>query len=179
MRLSLRAVLIALIGLVAIGGLVTSGVIGTAPERESNQSTVATGFCQSEGVSLLIDYGTQVDRQPTIACSNNFAGTGWELFGATKQSVEGTLEYPTGFVCRINDFPTKTDQPCTTTPTSAEGSWAYYYATSQLGDHWMFSAAGAGMRKPDCGDVDAWVFINSGEKSHEPSIAPDTFKCQK
>lgn len=179
MRLSLRAVLLALVGLVAIGGLVTSGALSTVSKSQTDTIASTEGFCSSEGVGLVIDYGTKSDRPATIACSLSFIGSGWELFSATNQGVEGTSEYPSGFVCRINDFPSAAEQPCTSTPTSAQGSWAYYYATSQLGDHWMFSAAGAAMRKPSCGDVDAWVFINPGEKSHEPSTPPQTFKCKK
>lgn len=178
MRLSLRAVLFALVGLVAIGGLVTSGALSTVSKSPSAKGPTTTGFCISDGVSLVIDYGTKSDRPPIAACGLSFEGSGWELFSATKQEVQGTVEYPSGFVCRINDFPSIPDQPCTSTPSSAQGSWAYYYATSQLGDHWMFSAAGAAMRKPGCGDVDAWVFINPGEKSHEPSTPPQTFKCE-
>lgn len=178
MRLPLRVVLISLIGMVAIGGLVTSGVLGTVSESPVTHPAKTSGFCSSAGVSLVIDYGTKADRPTTASCGFSFAGSGWDLFAATEQTVEGTSEYPTGFVCRINGFPKVADQPCTSTPTSAQGSWAYFYATSQLGDHWMFSAAGAGMRKPACGDVDAWVFINPGEKSHEPDITPMTFKCQ-
>lgn len=179
MRISLRAVLIALVGLVAVGGLVSTGVLGTVAKTAPIENlSMASGFCLEDGVSLVIDYGTQADKEMSISCGAKFSGNGWELFAATEQKVAGTTEYPIGFVCRINDFPTVADQPCTGTPTSAQGSWAYYYATAQLGDHWMFSAAGASMRKPACGDVEAWVFIAPGEKVHEPAINPLTFKCQ-
>jgi hypothetical protein len=47
-----------------------------------------------------------------------------------------------------------------------------------MGDHWMFSATGASLRKPMCGDMDAWVFINPGEKLHEPSTPAHTYKCE-
>ena len=177
MRISLRAVLFALVGLVAIVGLITSGALSTVSKSPVTAPAKTSGFCNSEGVSLVIDYGTKTKRQPQISCGFSFSGTGWELFAATEQIVEGTSEYPAGFVCKINDFPE--DQTCSSTPTSAEGSWAYYYATAQLGDHWLFSAAGASMRKPNCGDADAWVFVNPGEKSHEPIVSPHTCKCQK
>lgn len=178
MRISLRTVLFALIGLVAIGGLATSGALSTVSKSPITTSGKTSGFCSSEGVSLLIDFGTKSDRAAELSCAFSFAGNGWELFSATEHKVEGTSEYPVGFVCRIDGFPSADDQPCASTPTSAEGTWAYYYASSQMGDHWLFSASGAISRKPACGDMDAWVFIFPGENSHEPSIKPHTFKCE-
>lgn len=179
MRISLRTVLIALVGLVAIGGLISTGALSTVSKSPVTDSAKSSGFCSSDGVSLVIDYGNKANISPVVSCGFSFEGTGWELFAATEQEVEGTAEYPVGFVCRINGFPESKEQPCTSTPTSAEGSWAYYYATAELGDNWLFSAAGASMRKPLCGDVDAWVFVNPGEKSHEPSVTPQTKKCQQ
>jgi hypothetical protein len=177
MRISLRAVLIALVALVAIGGLVTTGVLGTVPEERKSLTTSSEGFCTVDGVSLLIDFGTSSNEKTVVTCAADFVGTGWDLFAATKQAVEGTSEYPVGFVCRINNFPA--EQPCSSTPTSTEGTWAYYYASADLGNNWKFSIAGASLRKPLCGDVDAWVFVNSGEESHEPELAPQTKKCPK
>jgi hypothetical protein len=177
MRISLRGVLIALVGLVAIGGLISTGALSTASKSPVTAPAKSSGFCSSEGVSLVIDYGSKSNKKPAISCGFSFAGSGWELFSATEQLVEGTTEYPVGFVCRINLFPSAADQPCTSTPTGAQGSWAYYYASSELGDHWLFSAAGAGMRKPKCGDVDGWVFLNPGEKTHQPSVEPMTHTC--
>ena len=178
MRFSLRGVLVALVGLVAIGGLVSTGALSTVSEGKVSAPKQSSGFCSSDGVSLVIDYGKKSDKQSVIACGESFSGTGWQLFAATEQKVVGTTEYPVGFVCRINGFPDAKDQPCTSTPTGAQGSWAYYYATVQLGNHWMFSAAGASMRKPKCGDVDAWVFLNPGEQTHEPAVTPMTRSCQ-
>ncbi len=175
MRFSLRTVLIALVALVAIGGLVSTGALSTVSGGDDKAGLNSAGFCKTDGVSLLLDYGT--GEQPDIFCAESFEGTGWELFDATSQAVEGTTEYPVGFVCRINDFPSAEEQSCSSTPSGAEGSWAYYYASAELGNNWMFSAAGASMRKPKCGDVDAWVFLKSGEEAHEPSIAPMTRSC--
>lgn len=179
MRISLRAVLIALVALVASGGLVTSGVLGTVSKSVDSDQSKTAGFCNSNGVSIVIDFGSESQNQTVVSCAKDFAGDGWQLFAATGQSVEGTSEYPVGFVCRINGYPKQKDQPCTSTPTGAQGSWAYYYATTQLGGNWLFSATGASMRKPKCGEVDAWVFINPGEKSHEPETKPVTYRCQQ
>lgn len=179
MRISLRTVLIALVGLVAIGGLISTGALSTVSKSPVTYPAKSSGFCSSDGVSLVIDYGKQSNTDPVISCGFSFTGTGWQLFAATEQKVEGTAEYPIGFVCRINGFPNAKEQPCTSTPTGAQGSWAYYYASAELGNHWLFSAAGASMRKPKCGDVEGWVFLNPGEKTHQPSVEPSTHLCQQ
>jgi hypothetical protein len=177
MRISLRPVLIALIALVAIGGLVSTGALSSPSTTPVTAPAKTSGFCSSDGVSLLIDYGTASKLPNSTSCAFSFTGTGWQLFAATEQKVEGTTDYPVGFACRINQYPEAKQQPCTSTPTGSQGSWAYYFATASTGDHWMFSAAGASMRKPLCGDMDGWVFINPGEKMHAPASAPHTRKC--
>lgn len=175
MRVSVRAALIALIALVAIGGLFGTGVISTVSKPIDSTTASAAGFCTEAGVSLLVETG---ESDTIIACAKNFSDTGWQLFAATNQQVEGTSEYPVGFVCRINDFPSDSTESCTGTPTAASGSWAYYFASSETGNHWMLSGVGAATRKPKCGDVDGWVFIAPGELLHEPKAAPVTFQCK-
>ena len=175
MRISLRTVLIALVAFVAIGGLLSSGALSTVSESPSLSTITQDGTCQTDGISLVIEYGA--DREPTSACAIGFSGSGWDLFAASGQKVEGTSEYPVGFVCKINDYPG--DQSCATTPSSDQGSWAYYYATYDAGSNWKFSPAGASMRKPKCGDIDGWVFLKAGEQAHPPIFEPRPIKCKQ
>lgn len=180
MRISLRTVLIGLVALVALGGLFSSGIISTVPSEKTTEVRgnwlAGQDFCQENGVTLLIEPGAS---EPVLSCAKDYVGTGWDLFAAAGQSVSGTSEYPVGFVCRINNYPAPEDQPCTSTPDSKAGSWAYYFASNRTGNHWMFSGVGASMRKPACGDVDAWVFIKAGQSAHPPLTEPQTFKCKK
>ena len=173
MRFSLRTVLIALVALVAIGGLFSTGAISTVSNGPAVSSSVMDSTCQTPGVSLVIEYGA--DREPQTACAENFAGTGWELFATTGQKVEGTTEYPVGFVCKINEYPA--EQSCSGTPSSDQGSWAYYFATFESGETWRFSPVGASTRKPQCGDFEGWVYLSPGEKAHPPLLAPRPMKC--
>jgi hypothetical protein len=108
--------------------------------------------------------------------------TGWQLFKATEVEVAGTSDYPVGFACRIAGWPTPDKQPCTSTPTYAQGHWAYFYADTASSGKWVFSGAGSAMRKPVCGSADAWLFVTgdatNGTEAHAvPSVMPKVFSC--
>jgi hypothetical protein len=174
-------VLIALVALVAIGGLVS-----TIPS-EQKQSTDASVFkfhsgqCESEnGVSLVVDFGPSSKRDPLAKCVIDFAGNGWQVFAAAQVEVSGTDEFPTGFVCRVDGWPSKDSQPCTSTPTPAQGTWAYFVASEDTFGEWQFSGQGASMHKPACGSVEGWRFVEPGEVGSQslPALKPETFSCK-
>ena len=168
LRLSLRVVLIALVALVAAGALYNAlpGVnAATTPVKYSD------GWCSDNGVTLVVEAGEPVSTR----CAIDFQGSGWDIFAATATKVQGTAQYPTGFVCRIAELPAKQD--CKDMPRYDEGSWAYYYA--EPGDRqWHFSPVGSATRKPSCGGAEAWVFVASGAASTVPTQAPRTFNCK-
>jgi hypothetical protein len=176
MKISLRTVLIALVVLVAAGG-----VIGTVPS-DTNKVTgknFSTGQCQEQnGVSLVVDFGKSSLREPLQLCAKDFKATGWDIFAAAGLSVEGTSEYSTGFVCRLDGWPSAEKQPCTKTPTSVQGTWAYFVAEAEKG--WQFSGQGASMRKPSCGSVEGWSFVESPNVASQsfPRVEPMTFSCK-
>ena len=190
MRISLRPVLLGLILLVAVVGLVQ--VVPATNSQPNATSGASDGQCTSEhpGVSVVVDFGIEADQAPVVKCASGFNVasssvsnqlSGWQLFAAAGLKVEGTSEYPVGFACRIEGYPAPTDQPCTSTPTYAQGHWAYFYATA--GDtKWHFSAAGSADRKPNCGDVDGWLFVkgettNGTSAAAAPSFEPKAFRC--
>lgn len=177
MRISLRKVLIALVAFVAIGGLI-SAIPGEAPGAKT--STASAGQCKADsGVSLVIDFGSSSDKQPSEFCVSDFASSGWDIFAAADVEVQGTSEYPTGFVCRVAGWPSEQDQPCTKTPTAAQGSWGYFVADPNDVD-WKYSGQGAAARKPSCGAAEGWRFIETGESvtQSKPRIKPSTFECK-
>lgn len=175
MKLSLRMVLIALVAFVAIGSMVS-----TIPsEHQPQASNFGAGQCgETDGVSLVIDFGSSSQRNPLELCAIDFKLTGWDIFASTKVEVEGTSEYPTGFVCRLAGWPTVEKQPCSKTPTAAQGSWAYFIASKDTG--WQFSGQGAAMRKPSCGSVEGWRFVEPGEVGSQswPRVDPQTKNCR-
>ncbi len=191
MKIKLRPVLIGLILLVALVGL-TRVVPESTPNAQTSASA-ALSWCNqtNQGVSLLIDFGAEAKQHPIVKCAFGFNAasssvsnelTGWQLFKAAGVEVAGTTDFTVGFACRIAGWPTPEKQPCTSTPTYAQGHWAYFYAdTSSAGD-WVFSGAGSSMRKPACGSADAWLFVtgdatNGTESSAVPSITPKVFSC--
>lgn len=174
-------VLIALVALVAIGGLISTIPSDQKSSSDSSKFASHEGQCSEEnGVSLVVDFGTSSGREPVATCIKNFKGTGWTLFSASNLKVSGTDEFPTGFVCRIGDWPSVESQPCTSTPTPTEGTWAYFVASEGTFGDWQFSGQGASMHKPKCGAVEGWRFVEAGEVGSQslPRLKPQTFSCK-
>jgi hypothetical protein len=180
MRLSLRSVLVSLIALVAIGGAI-SGLNGAKQPKSSPSQTswfaVSKTACPSDstsGVSEFIDFGPS--KKVKSFCAFNFSGSGWMLLTSVSK-VDGTSDYPVGFACRIDGWPTVESQDCKNTPTYAEGSWAYFLSNQQGG--WSFSGTGATMNHPSCGTSEAWVWVAGGADptAAMPSVKPRVFKC--
>ena len=178
MRISLRMVLTALIALVAVGSLIS--IIPSESQNSPQAETASQGQCESvDGVSLVIDFGTSSNREVAELCARDFNSTGWTLFSAAGVKVEGTSEYPTGFVCRVDNWPTAEDQPCTKTPTAAQGSWVYFVADPGSST-WQYSGQGAAMRSMSCGAADGWRFVEAGEVISQtaPRVQPTTKSCR-
>jgi hypothetical protein len=168
----LRTVLFALVALVALGSLVAVSPLTGQPH--TSQSSDCTGSVNK----LVIDFGPGSNIPPIKKCAQNFTGTAWELFAVTGMKVEGTAQYPTGFACRIEGYPSAHAQPCLNTPDGTTGSWAYYFATAAT-KQWRYSPIGAAMRKPACGDVEGWLFVAPSTNAAEltPSVEPDPVAC--
>ncbi len=173
MRNSLKIVLVILVGLIALGGALSAN----SGSKVDSTASAIDGACSEStpGVTLVIE---RTDAAPAITCTENFTGSGWELLDGA-HDVDGTLNYPTGFACRIDGYPTRATQDCADTPTYAEGSWVYFYADSET-EGWAFSGAGASLRKPDCGTSEAWVFSGSNKpEATKPTTQPTVFECSK
>jgi hypothetical protein len=166
MRSQTRTALIALLLLVVVGGALSWAFEENAePIRETSFSH---GSCQQDGVTLVIDFGTSSTLEPIIRCAENFQGKGWDIFSATEIEVEGTKQYPAGFVCRISGFPDPEIQDCQDTPQYSEGSWGYYLLDDQ--GNWRVSGVGSLQRSAECGLGEGWRFVEPGESVGE--VAP-------
>lgn len=173
MRNSLKIVLVILVGLIALGGALSAN----SGSKVDSTASAIDGPCSESlpGVTLVVE---RSDAAPAITCTPNFTGSGWELLDGA-HDVDGTLNYPTGFACRIDGYPTSATQDCSDTPTYAEGSWVYFYADSDT-EGWAFSGAGSSMRKPACGTSEAWVFSGSNQpEATKPTTQPTVFECSK
>jgi len=175
----LRVVLFGLVALVALGSL-WGALSATTPSKSDNKDSAAAtfvaGVCDEnrQGVTAVIDFGQT--QEPLAYCAQNFGGTGWDLL-AQHVKVEGTADYPTGFVCRLEGVPSVDDQDCINTPTYDEGSWAYFVADEPSAG-WVLSGTGASMRTPACGTSEAWVFTSGKNiEQQKPSLEPVIFSC--
>lgn len=170
MRVSLRGALWLLIGLVAVGGA-WKGV----DSREDDVDSAA-----AKKVTLVIDFGTGSQRPTVIKTLPGVkqTATGWSLFKAAGVDAQGTDEFPSGFVCRLEGWPSELQQDCANTPTYAEGHWAYYVTNSKISAGWLLSGQGAAMHVPECGGYEGWKWVSPGEEAAPPSEKPVVEKCQ-
>lgn len=180
MRLFVRLSLVGLVALVAVGFALYS--LGKADSGKKVDEikipvTVTEGECNDSGINLSVDFGTKSSTPSINKCVNNFTGTSWDLFGAAGLAVTGTSKYPIGFVCRIENFPDETKEPCLDTPDPKLGSWAYFIAQPKASS-WQYSTWGAATHKPTCGSAEAWVFRYPDENLETtPQTTPKTSDC--
>lgn len=171
MRLRLGAVLASLVLLVAWGSMTTSS------QSQKQSSTLVEGPCASNGIGLVVDFGIDA-KQSRQVCVLNFVGTGWQVLSTAGFRIEGTAEYPNTFMCRIDNVPSADHENCMHTPNPNTGYWKYFYATAASENKWIYSPAGAATRKPQCGDIEGWVYTNSSaSKIQQPRTVPKPIKC--
>ena len=173
-------VLSALILLVVAGSVLSWALENNVVETTSSKQVevnYSEGSCQQTGVTIVVDFGASTDRDPILRCATEFAGTGWEVFQATAIDVSGTSQYPVGFACRIENFPTNAEQNCMDTPKYSEGSWGYFVYTEESG--WQVSQVGSAARDAKCGSAEGWLFIGPGEQDAGllPKPIPETVTC--
>lgn len=174
-KVPFRAVLISLVALVAIGGLVVPNL-----QAASNHGTYVSGACTEVGTTVIVDFGSDSKLQPIIRCVRVSEPSGWQVLEHAAIKVEGTSEYPKAFVCRINDWPNDKSEDCMGTPGLTGGSWVYFYSKPSS-NGWQHSPVGAATRKPLCGEVEGWLFVNQqngDQKFASPKIEPSPFSCK-
>jgi len=202
-RKFLRLTLIGLIALAALASVwpaLSAGLgiklsVGSQPTVSGEgvtQPGTTDGACTLDrpGVTLVIDFGSTSKAKPRTYCAESKPTTGWDVFKSAGVKVSGTSQYPVGFTCRINGFPSRAQQDCQHTPTDQEGSWVYYTSSAQDGSaqdgsaqgnshEWRFSMIGSSMVHPHCGDYQGWRFEKGGYGVADklPRVKPEPFKC--
>ena len=169
MRLNLRVALILLIGLVAVGG-VWSGL------QKQSGGPESAGF---KTATLVIDFGSTAGKQPKVIelADVPASESGWDLLGRAGVLVEGTSQYPTGFVCRLDGWPTTDLEDCDETPSYTDGHWAYYVTSSDLGGDWILSGQCAAAHVVECGGFEGWKWVGPREESTPPAMSPEIREC--
>lgn len=173
-------VLGALILLVIAGSALSWAIENNIIEPTSNKQveiSFSEGSCTQDGVTLVIEFGEAAERESITRCALGFSGTGWEVFKATDVEVSGTNQYPSGFACRIEGFPSSSEQDCLDTPKYSEGSWGYFVFTEEAG--WQVSQVGSAARDAECGSAEGWLFIGPGQQDIGllPTTIPESVSC--
>jgi hypothetical protein len=134
----------------------------------------------SKTVTVVVDFGKKSGRATRVIALSNIStsANGWTLLSQTKLKIEGTQQYPTGFVCRIAGWPTSKQQDCADTPTYKEGHWAYYVTSFSRGGGWLLSGQGAASHVPDCGGYEGWSWIAGGEANKPPRFKVENRACK-
>jgi hypothetical protein len=188
-RKLLRATLIGLVLLAATATVwpALSSAVGLkldwgSQTKPSGWVASSNGACANKGVTVVVDFGISSQKPVTTECVGMVTDplTGWEYISLFEHKVQGTAQYPTGFVCRIDGFPSVAKQDCQHTPTYSEGTWAYYQATLENGGVWKPSPVGAAMTRPVCGNYEGWRFIEAGQSTSQesPRFKPQPFECK-
>jgi hypothetical protein len=179
-KVPFRAVLISLIAIVAVGGLVVPNLQNEPTTDNPNQNTSTNGACTKKGTTLIVDFGADSKLAPIQRCVVARGASGWQVLQAAGLQVTGTSEYPNAFVCRINDWPSQKAEDCAGTPGLTSGSWVYFYSKPGS-DGWLRSPVGAATRRPLCGEVEGWLFVNQqadDQRFASPKILPSPFICR-
>lgn len=174
MRISRRSALLTLIALAAITGLIVA--LGNSRKAPSANAGNASG-----SVQLVVEFGTASGLQPVDVTVPAFSGSGWELLEAAGFDVEGTADYPSSFVCRLDGWPTRAMESCRSGPSARTGHWAYFVTAPDLGAGWILSGVGAAAHRSTCGQAEAWVWVQPGADTAKsaPKSKPKVFACKQ
>lgn len=175
MRLNLRVALILLIVLVAAGGMWS----GFQAPGSGGVDLAAKASLKS--VTLVIDFGADSGRQVKTLKVENLPkdASGWDVIVKSGTVVKGTSQYPTGFVCRLDGWPTEDSQDCEDTPAFTDGHWAYFVTSKKLGNGWLMSGQGAASHVSACGEFEGWKWVGPDEDVTPPGALPEVGDCQQ
>ena len=141
--------LLAVVGLVAAGGLILPG--GAA------QAAACSG---TSGVTVVIDYGST----SRTVCASDASSAGAVL--ASVAPVEYVAMYGKGVVCKISGVPSS--QTCQRMPPTS-AYWAFFHA--KRGGSWIYSSEGVAAYDPAPGTVIGFAFGSGGTPSSPPPAA--------
>jgi hypothetical protein len=122
------------------------------------------------GTIVAVDFSPwtdTVERGCAVQLSTEYAAMHAAGFTTAGDGTDGPA-----FVCRIDDDPPPSVQPCLTTP-PADAYWSFWYADAGQ-DNWTYSEQGAMDFEPQPGSVTAWIF---GSTSTRPPVPPSALRA--
>jgi hypothetical protein len=161
-----RAVAAALIMVAGMTGILAVA-IPTSPAAADPPGACTTTTGEIVVVDLTPWPGGQIERgcDPTLT-------TGLAALQAAGFTTAGDQHDGPAFICRIDDDPPPSQDPCINTP-PATAYWSYWHADAGQ-DVWSYSQLGAATYRPQPGSVDAWVFGSANQQgtNGQPSFSP-------
>jgi hypothetical protein len=136
-------VLVGTFGTLATGCLVTEG------------TTPITSCTSTSGVIVAVDFSHFDTAVWERGCDTTIT-TGYGALHAAGFTTAGDEHDGPTFICRINNDPPPSEDPCINTP-PATAFWSYWHANAGA-SKWTLSSLGAASYVPKPGSVDAWAF---------------------
>jgi hypothetical protein len=151
-------------------GLLTVAVSATTAGADPISSCTTTS-----GVIVAVDFapwGGNIER----GCDATLT-TGYDALQAAGFTTAGDEHDGPEFICRIDDDPPPSQDPCINTP-PATAYWSYWHADAGQ-DTWTYSTLGAASYQPLPGSVDAWTFGSTdlGGADGQPSFPPSAVRA--
>ncbi|MFF8833489.1 prenyltransferase/squalene oxidase repeat-containing protein [Streptomyces sp. NPDC015131] len=163
--------------------LVTGAAAGLLAPATPASADPVEKCTATTGAVVAVDFGPfggKVER----GCDTT-PTTGYDLLHEAGFSTTGTVKDGPAFICRIGhgsfgsgtQYPTPAAEKCEITP-PASAYWSYWIASPGQ-KKWTYSPYGAMARKPQPGDVDAWVFgaTSIGGTTGGPKFTPDDVRA--
>jgi hypothetical protein len=147
-------VLLGTFGTLATGCLVTTG------------TTPIASCTSTSGVIVAVDFSHWASGLWERGCDTTIT-TGYGALYAAGFTTAGDEHDGPAFICRINDDPPPSEDPCIDTP-PATAFWSYWHANAGA-TKWTLSTTGASSYVPKPGSVDAWAFGAEQPPSFTPA----------
>ena len=165
----LRAVASGLLIAVALAGTVVATASVLTPAVAAGADPI--GECTTTSGEIVVadfaPWGGNIER----GCADPLT-TGYEALQQAGFTTAGDEYDGTAFICRIDNDPPPSQDPCITTPPPS-AYWSYWHADAGQST-WTLSQLGAQTYQPPPGSVDAWVFGAGSQPSFPPSAVRAT-----
>ncbi len=158
--------LVAALSVLCSGAVALSAQVGPAGADPIDSCTTTTG------VIVAVDFSHW--GGPVVRGCDATITTGYNALHAAGFTTAGDEHDGTAFICRINDDPPPSEDPCIDTPPST-ATWTYWHANAGQGT-WSFSSAGAMDYQPLPGSVDAWTF-GANSAQDPPAFSPSSVRA--
>ncbi|WP_066462160.1 hypothetical protein [Sanguibacter suarezii] len=159
----------------------------TSASATASATATATGTAPSEvepcgGVSIIVDFGA-LDAPGVRGCApveSRDSVSGLDALVAAGVSIEGTAQWGTAFVCRVDGRPGAEEdivlpdgqlvrESCARTP-SQQAYWSLWHADQS---EWRYATTGVGDLDLAAGDTLALVFTTGPQAAAAPEVLPE------